>query len=108
MWVLSGALSMKSMKIVLAVLLLWAAAPLCVPAAPAHTPAPAAQAALERAQALEKDKKADEALAAFYQAVEADPDFLAAHDGLVQFRQDWKFEVYQQDKQADFAARIKE
>jgi len=97
-----------TMKRVLALLWVWAAAPLCAPAAPEHTPAPAAQAALERAQAREKDKKTDEALAAFYQAIEADPDFLAAHDGLVQFRQDWKFEVYQQDKQADFAARIKE
>jgi thiol-disulfide isomerase/thioredoxin len=97
-----------TMKSVLALLLLWAAAPLCAPAAPEHTPAPAAQAALERAQTLEKDKKMDEALAAFYQAIEADPDFLAAHDGLVEFQHHWKLEIYQQDKEANFTARIKE
>jgi len=97
-----------TMKSILALLLLWAAAPLCAPAAPEHTPAPAAQAALERAQALEKDKKTDEALAAFYQAIEADPDFLAAHDGLLQFQQHRKLEIYQQDKQGNFIARVRE
>jgi thiol-disulfide isomerase/thioredoxin len=96
------------MKSVLALLLLWAAAPLCAPAAPEHTPTPAAQATLERAQALEKDKKTDEALVAFYQAIEADPDFLAAHDGLLQFQQHRKLEFYQQDKQGNYIARIKE
>jgi thiol-disulfide isomerase/thioredoxin len=99
---------MKAMTMKRMLALSWVAVPLWVPAAPEHTPAPAAQAALERAQVLEKDKKTDEALAAFYQAIEADPDFLAAHEGLVQFQQHWKFEVYQQDRQADFTARIKE
>ena len=99
---------MNAMKKALALLLLVAAAPVFLLAAPEHVPAPAAQAALERAKALEKDKKTDDALAAFYQAVEADPDFLGAHDWLIQFRGHWTLAVYQQEKPANFAARLKE
>ena len=93
---------MKIMYRVIASLLM-GAAPLYAPAAPQHVPAPAAQAALARAEALDKDKKTDEALAAFYQAVEADPDFLAPHDWLVQFREhlvrEFYVETYLKDKQ---------
>jgi thiol-disulfide isomerase/thioredoxin len=99
---------MNAMKRALTLLLLAVATPVGVLAAPEHVPAPAAQAALERAKVLEKDKKTDEALAAFYQAVEADPDFLVAHDWLIQFRDHWKLAVYQQEKPANFAARLKE
>src|SRR5882724_11889700 len=101
----TGAVTMKVMKKGIALLLLVATVPLCVLAAPEHVPVPAAQAALERAKLLEKDKKADDALAAFYQAVEADPDFLGAHDWLIQFRGHWTLAVYQQEKPANFAAR---
>jgi thiol-disulfide isomerase/thioredoxin len=55
----------------------------------AHTPAPVAQSALDHAVALDKDKKPAEALVAFIQAIEADPEFLAAHERLVKFRSDW-------------------
>jgi thiol-disulfide isomerase/thioredoxin len=50
-----------------------------------HTPPPAAQAAFDRAVVLDKEKKPADALAAYIQAIEADPDFLAAHDRLAEF-----------------------
>lgn len=75
------------MNKVFAVLLILALSPLAARAA--HTPPPAAQAALDRAAALDKEKKPEQALAAFVQAIEIDPDFLAAHDQLIEFRSEW-------------------
>jgi thiol-disulfide isomerase/thioredoxin len=60
----------------------------------AHTPAPAAQAALDHAVALDKENKPAEALAAFIQAIEADPEFLAAHERLAKFRSDRHVAAY--------------
>lgn len=45
----------------------------------------AAEAALDRAKTLEKQNKTQESLAAGYQAIESDPDLLAAHDWLTGF-----------------------
>jgi len=87
---------MKMMKKAVALLLLAAAAPLCVLAAPQHVPAPAAQAALERAKALDTQKQPAEALAAFFQAIEADPDFLTAHDALEDSMSRWRSAAHQQ------------
>jgi thiol-disulfide isomerase/thioredoxin len=77
----------------LALLLIFVLLPLGAHAA--HTPAPAAQAALDRAEALDKEKKPAEALAAFIQAIEADPEFLAAHERLVKFRSDQHVAAYE-------------
>jgi thiol-disulfide isomerase/thioredoxin len=60
----------------------------------AHTAAPAAQSALDQAVALDKDKKPAEALATFIQAIEADPEFLAAHERLEEFSSDWRDAAY--------------
>jgi thiol-disulfide isomerase/thioredoxin len=87
---------MKLMKKAIALLFLAAAAPLYVLASPEHVPAPAAQAALERAKALDTQKQPAEALAAFFQAIEADPDFLAAHDELEEAMSNWRFAAHQQ------------
>ncbi len=65
--------------------LLWVALAMSAAQA-AHTPPPAAQAALERAQALDERGKPAEALIAYMQAIEADPELLAAHDGLIKAR----------------------
>ena len=70
-----------------AVLLILAISPLAARAA--HTPPPAAQAALDRAAALDEEKKPEQALAAFIQAIEIDPDFLAAHDQLIEASLKW-------------------
>jgi thiol-disulfide isomerase/thioredoxin len=78
---------------VFAVLLILAMSPLAAYAA--HTPAPAAQGALDRAAALDKEKKPEQALAAFVQAIEIDPDLLAAHDQLMEFRSEWGEAAYQ-------------
>ena len=87
---------MKVMKKAVALLLLVVAAPLYVIASPEHVPAPAAQAALERAKALDTQKQPAEALAAFFQAIEADPDFLEAHEQLEKFRSHWHSAAYDQ------------
>jgi thiol-disulfide isomerase/thioredoxin len=87
---------MKVMKKAIALLLLAVAAPFYVIASPEHVPAPAAQAALERAKALDTQKQPAEALAAFFQAIEADPDFLAAHDELEEAMSNWRVEAHSQ------------
>ena len=53
-----------------------------------HAPAPAAQAAFERANGLAKqqEQQADATVAAFVKAIEADPEFTAAHEGLKTFK----------------------
>ncbi len=80
---------MKVMTKAIALLLLAAAVPLGLRAAPQHVPAPAAQAALERAKALDTQKQPAAALAAFIEAIEADPDFLAAHEKLEDAMDRW-------------------
>src|SRR5580698_7217308 len=87
---------MNAMKKAVALLLLVVAAPFYVIASPEHVPAPAAQAALERAKALDTQKQPAEALAAFFQAIEADPDFLAAHDELEEAMSNWRRTAYKQ------------
>src|SRR5580692_10179516 len=87
---------MKVMTKAVALLFLVVAVPLCVIASPEHVPAPAAQAALERAKALDTQKQPAEALAAFFQAIEADPDFLEAHEQLEKFRSHWHIAAYNQ------------
>jgi thiol-disulfide isomerase/thioredoxin len=87
---------MKVMKKAVALLFLVVAAPLYIIASPKHVPVPAAQAALERAKALDTQKQPAEALAAFFQAIEADPDFLAAHDELEESMSRWRVAAYQQ------------
>jgi thiol-disulfide isomerase/thioredoxin len=87
---------MKAMKKAIALLLLVVAGPFYVIASPEHVPAPAAQAALERAKALDTQKQTAEALAAFFQAIEADPDFLAAHDELEEAMSNWRVEAHSQ------------
>ena len=64
---------MKVIKKPVALLLLLVAAPLYVLASPEHVPAPAAQAALERAKALDTQKQPAAALAAFIEAIPAAP-----------------------------------
>jgi thiol-disulfide isomerase/thioredoxin len=91
-------LSMQVIKKAIALLFLLVAAPLCVLASPEHVPAPAAQAALERAKALDTQKQPAEALAAFFQAIEADPDFLEAHEQLEKFRSHWHSAAYKDPK----------
>jgi Tfp pilus assembly protein PilF len=68
------------------------------PATRRHTPVPAAETALALATALQSGNKMEHALAAFYQAVETDPDFLAAHDWLVPFRPHWWAEAVRQER----------
>jgi thiol-disulfide isomerase/thioredoxin len=80
---------MKVIRKAIALLLLVVAVPLYVIASPEHVPAPAAQDALDHAMALDKDKKPAEALTAFIQAIEVDPEFLAAHERLEKFMFDW-------------------
>ena len=87
---------MKVMKRAIALLLLVVAAPFYVIASPEHVPVPAAQAALERAKALDTQKQPAEALAAFFQAIEADPDFLATHDELEESMSRWRVAAHQQ------------
>jgi thiol-disulfide isomerase/thioredoxin len=87
---------MKVMKKASALLFLMVAAPLYVLASPEHVPAPAAQAALERAKALDTQKQPAEALAAFFEAIEADPDFLAAHKELEESMSRWRAASHQQ------------
>ena len=87
---------MKVTKKAVALLLLVVAMPLYVIASPEHVPARAAQAALERAKALDTQKQPAEALAAFFQAIEADPDFLEAHEQLEKFRSHWRSASYNQ------------
>jgi thiol-disulfide isomerase/thioredoxin len=87
---------MKVMKKAVVLVFLVVAAPLYVIASPEHVPAPAAQAALERAKALDTQKQPAEALAAFIQAIEADPDFLEAHEQLEKFRSHWHNAAYDQ------------
>jgi thiol-disulfide isomerase/thioredoxin len=89
---------MKVMKRGVALLLLVLAAPFYVIASPEHLPAPAAQAALERAKALDTQKQPAEALAAFIQAIEADPDFLETHEQLEKFRSHWHSAAYKDPK----------
>jgi thiol-disulfide isomerase/thioredoxin len=86
---------MKVMKSI-ALLCLVVAAPLYVLASPEHVPAPAAKAALEHAKALAAQKQPAEALAAFIEAIEADPDFLAAHEQLEESMRRWRSAAYQQ------------
>jgi thiol-disulfide isomerase/thioredoxin/Flp pilus assembly protein TadD len=71
-----------------------------------HTPTPAARAALEQAKSLAQEKQTDAALAAFYKAVEADPDDLAAHDWLISFRTAYKLELLK-EKKPDLIPRLK-
>src|SRR5580700_6541953 len=80
---------MKVMKKAVALLLLVVAAPFYVIASPEHVPAPPALAALERAKALDTQKQPAEALAAFFEAIEADPNFLAAHEQLEDAMDRW-------------------
>src|SRR5580700_11208771 len=87
---------MKVTKKAVALLLLVVAAPFYVIASPEHLPAPAAKAALEHAKALDTQKQTAEALAAFFQAIEADPDFLAAHDDLEEAMSNWRTAAHQQ------------
>jgi thiol-disulfide isomerase/thioredoxin len=87
---------MKVMNKAIALLLLVVAAPLCVLASPAHVPAPAAKTALEHANAPATQKQPAEALAAFIEAIEADPDFLAAHEQLEESMSRWRAAAYQQ------------
>jgi len=87
---------MKVMMRAIALLCLVVAAPLYALASPEHVPAPAAQAALERAKALDKQKQPAEALAAFIVAIEADPDFLAAHEQLEESMDRWRFAAHRQ------------
>ena len=87
-----------------------AAAPLWARAAPEHMPAPAAQAALERANALDVRKQRAEALRAFIEAIETDPDFLAAYQQLDDFVSRWRIAAHQQkdsqlEAQADEMAK---
>jgi thiol-disulfide isomerase/thioredoxin/Tfp pilus assembly protein PilF len=87
---------MKVMKKVIALLFLVMVTPLYAVASPQHVPAPAAQAAVERAKALDTQKQPADALAAFIEAIEADPDFLAAHEQLEESMSRWRSEAYQQ------------
>jgi thiol-disulfide isomerase/thioredoxin len=87
---------MKVMTKAIALLLLVVAAPLYVLASPEHVPAPAAKAALEHAKALAAQKQPAEALAAFIEAIEADPDFLAAHEQLQESMRRWRAAAYDQ------------
>jgi thiol-disulfide isomerase/thioredoxin len=87
---------MKVMNKAIALLLLVVAAPLYVLASPEHVPAPAAKAALEHAKALAAQKQPAEALAAFIEAIEADPDFLAAHEQLEESMGRWRSAAYRQ------------
>ena len=87
---------MKVMKKANALLLLALAAPLYVLASPEHVPAPAAQAALERAKTLDTQKQTAEALTAYFQAIEADPDFLAAHEQLEESMSRWRSAAHEQ------------
>jgi thiol-disulfide isomerase/thioredoxin len=87
---------MKVMKRAIALLLLVVAAPFYVIASPEHVPVPAAQAALERAKALDTQKQPAEALAALIQAIEADPDFLAAHEQLEESMSRWQSAAHSQ------------
>jgi thiol-disulfide isomerase/thioredoxin len=87
---------MKVMKRAIALLLLVVAAPFYVIASPEHVPVPVAQAALERAKALDTQKQPAEALAAFIQAIEADPDFLAAHEQLEESMSRWRSAAHSQ------------
>lgn len=61
----------------------------------AHLVPPAAQAAFDRAVALEKDKKPQEALTAYLEAIEADPDFIAAHEQLARSMAAWSVQARQ-------------
>jgi thiol-disulfide isomerase/thioredoxin len=87
---------MKVMKRVIALLCLVVAAPVYVLASPEHVPLPAAQAALERAKTLDTQKQPAEALSAFIEAIEADPDFLAAHEQLEESMSRWRAAAYEQ------------
>jgi len=91
---------MKVIKKPVAMLFLVVAAPLYVLASPEHVPAPAARAALERAKALDIQKQPAAALAAFIEAIEADPEFLAAHEKLEESMSRWRDAAHQQ-KQKD-------
>jgi thiol-disulfide isomerase/thioredoxin len=87
---------MKVMKKAVALLFLVVAAPFYVIASPEHVAAPAAQAALERAKGLDTQKQPAEALAAFIEAIEADPDFLAAHEQLEESMSRWRSAAHSQ------------
>jgi thiol-disulfide isomerase/thioredoxin len=67
---------------------------------------PAGQAALDRANTLEKEGNRGDALAAAYQAIEADPGLRAAHEWLVGYVSRWAVAVFQQ-KPAEGPARLK-
>jgi hypothetical protein len=56
---------------------------------------------LDLAKALQKRQEMEHALTAFYQAVEADPEFLAPHDWLVAFRPRWRAETVREAKQGE-------
>src|ERR1700681_2540709 len=92
----TGAITMKVMTKASALLFLVVAAPFYVIASPEHVPAPAAQAALKRAKALDTQKQPAEALAAFIEAIEADPDFLAAHEQLEESMSRWRSAAHPQ------------
>jgi thiol-disulfide isomerase/thioredoxin len=75
-----------------ALALLLAFSPFCVRAALHTTPLPAARAAARAAYdrattlAKQKEKQADATVAAFFEALEADPDFTPAYEGLKDFK----------------------
>lgn len=64
-----------------------------------------AQAALDRASALEKEGRREEALAAAYQAIEASPGYRAAHEWLLGYAQRWTLAVFQ-EKPAEAQLRL--
>lgn len=83
----------RSLRSLFAAAALAAALPLSAAPKP---PAPACVAALERATTLAKDKEkqATAAVAAFAEAIAADPDHLRAHEALQRFREDLRLAAY--------------
>lgn len=67
---------------------------------------PTAQAALDRANALENEGKRADALATAYQAIEADPGYRAAHEWLAGYASRCAIAVFQ-EKPAEGPSRLK-
>ncbi len=63
-----------------------------------HAPTDAAKTVLEHAAALDKDGKYAEAVAALVQAIDRDPEFIAAHEQLQAVSGDFRFAVYEDKK----------
>lgn len=64
----------------------------------AHAPPAAAQAALKHAATLDNEKKFTEAVAALVQAIDIDPDFIAAHEQLQNVSGELKGAAYDDKK----------